>query len=94
MADPTVKLVIKAYPTISNTFNVYGEQTPSNIRNYIGKWYFEGKYIYLIGNEGKFTGETLYYILISFWWIMAAYIVCYYVYNYLSSPKHKQRYSG
>ena len=71
LGDPTVLLVLKANPTISNTFQMTGEDNQVNREKYEGTWYYNGKYKVLIpGDEGKFSGELIYDFVIAVWWIL------------------------
>jgi len=70
LGDPTEKLVFKLYPTLSNVFNLPGEENAENIARYQGKWYFEGNYAILAADEHGFAGENVYFALIWAWWII------------------------
>lgn len=70
LGDPTVQLVVKAKPTISNSFMMTGEENQANREKYKGEWYSQGQYIAITGDEGGFSGESLYDLLIYTWWIL------------------------
>ena len=74
LGDPTTSLVVKAVPTIGNYWSM-GEENAANIAKYTGTWYFEKKYWLITANENGFTGETLYFLLILFWWILTITLV-------------------
>lgn len=69
MGDPTSKLVVKIYPTINNLWSM-GEGTEANIALHEGTWYFEGSYWTIISGENGFTGENVYFFIITIWWII------------------------
>ena len=71
LGDPTVLLVLKSNPTISNTFKMTGEDNQINREKYEGTWYYNGNYKVLIpGDDGKFSGELIYDFVIAVWWIL------------------------
>jgi len=77
LGDPTVYLVIKPNPTISNSFMMKGLETRTE--KYEGTWYYEGKYKVITGDEMGFSGEALYDLLIVAWWFLGIGIVIYIV---------------
>ena len=72
LGDPTVQLVIKSNPTISNEFIMMGEETEANILKYKGTWFYEKKYYVLTGDEMGFSGEKAYDVMIFSWWLLGA----------------------
>lgn len=70
LGDPTVQLVVKSNPTISNSFFMKGEDNQLNREKYEGTWYYEGKYKGITGDESGFKGEAFYNLLIGAWWIL------------------------
>lgn len=68
LADPTVKLVLKTYPTLGNSFSMPGEENAANMAKYQGTWYYDGRYTTLLADEHGFPGEFLYTLLIACWW--------------------------
>jgi len=74
-ADPTERLVLKFYPTIGNTFNIYGEDYIKALTRYAGTWYFEGRYLSLLADEHGFAGEEIYYLIITLWWVLTFFIM-------------------
>lgn len=54
LGDPTVQLVLKLNPTISNYFIMKGEDNQANREKYLGTWYYEGKYKVIASNESGF----------------------------------------
>ena len=70
LGDPTVQLVIKTNPTISNSFIMKGEDNQVNRQKYTGTWYYEKNYKVITGDESGFTGELFYNLIIISWWII------------------------
>lgn len=81
LGDPTVQLVIKPNPTISNSFIMKGEDNQVNREKYEGTWYYERNYKVITGDESGFAGESLYDLLIITWWILVL-VMPIYVLNY------------
>ena len=77
LGDPTVLLVIKSNPTVSNSFIMKGEDNQVSRGKYEGTWYYEGKYNVITGDEMGFTGESVYDLLIIAWWISAIGLLSY-----------------
>jgi len=69
MGDPTVRLVLKIYPTVNNYWNM-GEENARNIALHKGTWYFEGAYYTIVSGENGFLGEGLYRMMIDVWWVL------------------------
>lgn len=75
LADPTVKLVVKLYPTLGNHFPVRGEEGAAVLALYRGTWCLEGRYKVLLAGEHGFPGELFYNLLIACWWFFTILIV-------------------
>lgn len=67
--DPTVRLVAKGFPTISNYWHMAGEESTARAV-YRGTWYFKGNYLVITADEHGFTGETAYWFFIKVWWLV------------------------
>lgn len=70
LGDPTIQLVVKPNPTISNSYIMKGEDNNTNREKYKGTWYYEGRYGVIASDEAGFAGESLYDLLIICWWIL------------------------
>lgn len=79
LGDPTVQLVIKPNPTLSNSFMMKGEDNELNRQKYEGTWYYEGRYRVITGDESGFMGEAFYDMLIGVWWILCIGISIYFL---------------
>lgn len=69
--DPTIALVLKSTPTISNSYLMKGEENSTYIYNKMPAWYTQRKYKVIAGDEHGFTGEMLYNFVIFSWWILS-----------------------
>jgi hypothetical protein len=85
LGDPTVQLVIKPNPTISNSFIMKGEDSQTNRTKYEGTWYYEGNYKVIMGDESGFAGESFYNLLIIVWWIFVIVMPIYMIINAIKS---------
>jgi hypothetical protein len=85
LGDPTVQLVIKSNPTISNSFIMKGEENEANRKKYEGTWYYERNYKFITGDEAGFAGESFYDLLIIAWWILVIGMPIYLVINRIKS---------
>ena len=87
IGDPTVLLVIKPNPTISNEFIMMGEETEANILKYKGTWFYEKKYYVLTGDEMGFSGENVYDVMIFLWWLLGVGMILLITGNYINNKK-------
>lgn len=87
LADPTLQLVVKPNPTISNTFHIKGEDNISTREKYEGTWYYEGKYKVIAADESGFAGEPIYDVLIIAWWILLGGLPTYMVIDAIKSKR-------
>jgi hypothetical protein len=85
LGDPTVQLVIKSNPTISNSFIMKGEDSETNRKKYEETWYYERNYKVITGDESGFAGESFYNVLIIAWWILVIGMPVYMVINRIKS---------
>ncbi|MTI46742.1 hypothetical protein [Sporosalibacterium faouarense] len=84
VGDSLSQLVIKIYPTTSNTFEVLGGETIANIEKYKDTWYYKGNYITLLSDEYRFLGESIYLKSMSVWWVLTLILLIFYLHKLLT----------
>jgi len=62
-------LVIKAIPTLGNSFGG-GEENAENRARHLGTWYFEEKYIFTGLDYDDARWVPVFFILIMSWWLL------------------------
>lgn len=82
-----MKLVIKPYPTISNSFIMGGEENEVNRQKYIGTWYYERKYLAISKTDEQLAGEPIYDFIIASWWVMAFGLIIYLIFARVSKSR-------